>query len=108
MPNHPQHWHARTPWRMQVLGVLSFSVHSSQFYLQSGENTATQRIYITRIWQSPFAITVQLQHQSTLTSPRVQLTFWRHTLLASCWRKLQIYLGRYQLQYQFSDLKGEQ
>ena len=84
-----------------ALQRLAFDESSSEFSLLSDSNTLVA-IHILRVWQSAFAITIQVQikHNSQIK----QLTFWRGTLAASCWRKLQIHLWRYQLQYQFSDL----
>ncbi len=63
-------------------------------------------VRILRAWHSPFAITLQLQ--LTDSHEKKQLIFWRSTLSVSGWRALAIYVLRYQLQYQFADLKGAQ
>lgn len=82
---------------------LCFDELSSNFSLIDTANKPI-RIHILRVWQSPFAITMQIQIKQSYQIK--QLTFWRGSLSASCWRKLHIYLWRYQLQYQLADLKG--
>lgn len=83
--------------------TLCFDALRGDFILLDNENTLT-RIQIVRVWQSAFAITLQVH--MTASYDIKQLTFWRGTLSASCWRRLHIYLWRYQLQYQLADLKG--
>lgn len=82
---------------------LFFDESSSEFSLLNGTNKKTT-IHIVRVWQSAFAITLQVQ--TTPHNEIKQLTFWRSTLSSSCWRKLHIHLWRYQLQYQLADSKG--
>lgn len=90
-----------------VIQTLVFDESSSEFSLLSDTQTNTLlAIHIVRVWQSAFAITLQIQvkHSNQIK----HLTFWRGTLAAPSWRKLHIYLWRYQLQYQLADLKGAQ
>lgn len=147
MKNNAQHWQARTPLRVQVLGLLFllaiFSIlsllwsrwhlslliftplvlgflflirkkwpHSTpttlyfdsinEFSLLTSDGVV--RVHITHIWHSPIALTVHVVSDGDLQ--KKQLVFWRVGLSSSAWRQLHIYVLRYQLQYQFADMKG--
>lgn len=147
MKNNAQHWQARIPLRVRVLGLffvlamfLYLGVLWSRWQLSllvyvllvlgvlflvkkawwlSTSNTLCfdavnefslltsngfVSVYITHVWQSPIALSVQLTTKDDLQ--KKQLVFWRVGLTSSAWRQLHIYLLRYQLQYQFADLKG--
>lgn len=84
--------------------TLCFDTFSG-FSLLNNSSDELIPIHITRVWQSLFSITLQVHIAHN--NEKQQLTFWRNTLSVSCWRELHIYLWRYQLQYQFADLKDK-
>lgn len=146
MKNIAQHWQARTPLRVSVLGLLfllgvfsllavlwsrwglSFWVYiplamavlflvikawwrlaEDTLYFDSVSEfslrmpTGVVPVRITHVWHSPIALTISVVSVSGLQ--KKQLVFWRVALASEAWRQLHIYILRYQLQYQFAELK---
>lgn len=96
-----------------VVGALTYqsltqAIHAlgcnqqSQFFLLTAR---PQPVHITQIWQSAWAVCVQVQ---VLDSPglKYHCVIWRSAHSLTAWRHLHIHLLRYQLQHSGSATAG--